>query len=114
MLDVVSWKIEGNRANHEVHQKISILNKYKYFLTQEWLCESIRSIDIQNQLDPTDQQAFNFNLNTINWKTYIRLCVYSIKKYLLNQRVEQFKPQNVDLLSLESNSYFSDITWALK
>jgi hypothetical protein len=40
--------------------------------------------------------------------------VYSIKKYLLNQRVEQFNPQNVDLLTLENNSYFSDITWALR
>lgn len=86
-LDVVSWKIEGNRAQHEAQQKIQLINKYKYFLTQEWLCESIKSIDIYNQLSPEDQQALDFNINSINWKTYARLCVYSIKKHLLNQYV---------------------------
>jgi hypothetical protein len=34
VLDVVSWKIEGNRAQHEMQQKLQLLNKYKYFLTQ--------------------------------------------------------------------------------
>lgn len=57
---------------------------------------------------------FDFNINAINWRTYVRLCVYSIKKHLLNENVEQFKPQTLNLLSPKNYPYFSDIMWALR
>ncbi len=52
-------------------------------------------------------------MNSINWKTYAKLCCYSINKYLLGVHVEKFNPANLDLLTLQKSSYFSDIVWAL-
>lgn len=114
-LEIVSWKIEGEKRSVEQEQKHSLISKYKYFLCNEWLCESIKTIDIFNQLTSEEQQIFDFNVNHINWKIYVKLCVYSIKKYILHQDVEQFKPESLDLLgSLDKSSYFSDIMWALR
>lgn len=71
---------------------MAVIEKYRYFLGKEWRCESIKTIDIFNQLNETEQHEFNFNVNTINWRVYIKLIVYSMKKYILNHYVEQFKP----------------------
>ncbi|CAM5999663.1 unnamed protein product [Sphagnum balticum] len=61
-----------------------------------------------------EQITFPFNVTSIDWKLYIRLCVYCIKKHLLRHQVEEFKPQALDLLGKKSSSYFSDIVWALR
>jgi hypothetical protein len=111
----VSWKIEGQRQTLEQEQQQAMISKYKYFLSKDWLCESNKTIDLFNQLSPEEQTLFNFNVNSLNWKVYIRLCVYSIKKYILNHYVEQFKPESMDLLgSLRKETYFSDVMWALR
>lgn len=115
MLDMVSWKIDGQRESRESEQKIGIIGKYKYFLCKEWLCESIKTIDLFNHLSSEEQLDFDFNVNHINWKVYAKLCVFAIKKHILNQHVEQFKPHSLDMLgSNRQESYFSDIMWALK
>lgn len=115
MLEIASWKIEGQRSGLEIDHRMSLINKYKYFLNQEWMCECIKAIDMTNRMKPEDQEEYCFNVNNINWKMYIRLCVYSIRKYLLNQQIEQFKPEAIDLLGKgKKESYFSDIMWALR
>lgn len=52
-------------------------------------------------------------MNSINWRTYAKLCCYSINKYLLGIHAEKFNPTSMDLLSLQKSTYFSDIVWAL-
>ena len=43
------------------------------------------------------------------------MCVYAIKKNVLNQHVEQFRPESMDLLeTTKKESYFSDIMWAMR
>ena len=38
-----------------------------------------------------------------------------MKKYILNHNVEQFKPESMDLLgTTKTESYFSDIMWAMR
>ena len=43
----------------------------------------------------------------------MKLCCYSINKYLLGMEVESFNPATLDLLSMQKSVYFSDIMWAL-
>ena len=112
-LDMKSWKIESQQESITVGKKKEIVRKYKYFFEREWICESNKSIDYFNYLSHEDQILFHFNVNSINWKTYAKLCCYSIKKYLLGIKVEQFSPSNLDLLNLQKSSYFSDILWAI-
>ena len=83
LLDVKSWKIEGTRAAQEEQQKQQLLNKYRYFLEQEWLCESIKSIDLFGQLTPEEQEKYHFNVNSIDWPHYIRLCIFAIRRHRL-------------------------------
>jgi hypothetical protein len=65
-------------------------------------------------IEGEERKRFPCNVNEIVWRTYARLCCFSIKKYLLNQKVEEFKPSNMNLLTMRpDNSYFSDILWAL-
>lgn len=113
LLDVKSWKIEANKAAIELEQKRKMIKKYQFFLSHEWICSSNKSIDAFNSLAPEEQALFNFNVNSINWKVYSRLCVYAIKKHLLNHHVEDFKADSMDLLSRKEGSYFNDIVWAL-
>lgn len=92
-----------------------LLNKYRYFLNKEWMCECIKAIDMTNRLGGEERGEYCFNVNDINWKVYIRLCVYAIRKHLLNQQIEQFKPEAHDLLGRgKKESYFSDIMWAMR
>lgn len=63
------------------------MRKYRYFLEHEWICESNKSIDYFSLLSNEDQLNLNFNVNVINWKTYAKLCCYSINKYLLGLQV---------------------------
>ncbi len=65
-------------------------------------------------MEQKEKLIFPFNVNAINWKVYAKLCCYAIKKSLLNQDVEHFQSHSMDLLATTpSNSYFSDIIWAL-
>lgn len=75
-----------------MQQKGKVVDKYRYFLSHEWECESIRAIDLFSQLGPEDQVALNFNLNQLNWKLYGKLWVYSVRKHLMGHQVEPFKP----------------------
>jgi hypothetical protein len=91
-----------------------LVDKYRYFLTHEWECESIKAIDLYNHLSPEDQLALNFNVNLINWRLYGKLCVHAVRRYLLGLHVEPFKPESMDLLGGHRHSYFSDIMWAMR
>lgn len=94
-------------------KKNEIIGKYRFYLSKEWICESNKSIDYFFSLSAQDQQRFHFNVNSINWRAYAKLCCYSVNKYLLGLEVEKFNPSSMDLLTMQKSSYFSDIMWAL-
>lgn len=87
MFDLKSWKIEAQQNNINTFKKMEIMKKYRHFFEREWVCESNKSIDYFNNLSHEDQLLFHFNVNSINWKTYAKLCCYSINKYLLGLEV---------------------------
>lgn len=112
MFDIPSWRIESQKDTIEQEQRRKLIKKYEYFLSHEWICESNNSIDLFFQLDAETQSRCNFNVNSINWPIYIRLCCFAIKRHLLNQPVEEFKSTSSDMLSRKTSSYFSDLVWA--
>lgn len=62
---------------------------------------------------PADKKILNFNINNLDWTHYIKQYCFGVQKYILGHNVEHYAARNMDMLEAKSNSYFSDIYWAL-
>ena len=93
--------------------KIDFLtDSFKFFVTQEWIFDCNRTIDLQNEMSPADWEIFNFDLRKLEWETFLYNYLYGIQKFIIgDDPVPDFKPENY--LLEKRKQYFNDITWTM-
>ncbi|KAH6935248.1 hypothetical protein HPB50_004817 [Hyalomma asiaticum] len=61
------------------------------FMTREWLFRPNNALRLQEELSPRDAQLFDFNVQHIEWSSYVDAYVLGIRKYLLKLKIPNYQ-----------------------
>ena len=64
------------------------LKALEFFLTHEFEFCTVNLKKLDGQLNGTDKRLFNFDVDSIEWKTYTQKYIAGIRKYLLHESDE--------------------------
>ena len=80
----------------EAVSKIDFLTEsFKFFVTQEWIFDSNKTIDLQNEMSAADREIFNFDLRKLEWETFLYNYLYGVQKFIIGDDPDpKFKPEN--------------------
>lgn len=63
------------------------INKFSsvisYFSSQQWRFSNDAVVKLWNRMNPTDQQIFNFDIDNLNWDTYLRQMIPGLRVYIM-------------------------------
>ena len=63
----------------------------RFFIKGEWTFKKPRLVNLWNGLTAEDQDLFLFNLESMDWRTYMHSLVLGIRVYLLKDGVDTVK-----------------------
>ena len=108
-------KIQANKLNKMLTRAEVLSETFSFFTTYHWVFETTKVNNLINYLSPEEQQKFQLDVTTIDWKFFFYHFCYGLQKYVLKENVQP--PGNLDdldLLTKQDSSYFFDIRWALQ
>ena len=87
---------------------------FHFFVIGEWIYECRKTRDMQSWLSESERPQYLLDCADIDMRYFLILNNYGIQKYILKENIEMPTHENANLLHLgNSQTYFSDIKWAL-
>lgn len=62
----------------------------EYFTTHEWRFNNENMLRLLGQMSPADRKIFDFNINDLDWRTYIESYVLGTRKFVLKDDPSTF------------------------
>jgi hypothetical protein len=71
---------------------------------------------ILNWMDDEEKRIFAIDVTSINWRTFVKIYFYGLKKFILKQDVEEIESSNENIVERSVRKYdtFMDIMWVYK
>jgi len=86
----------------------------EYFTMHEWDFQAKAMIDIWNQMSPTDQELFNYDLrqSSFRWEQYLEMYIIGVKKFILNEQLSNLPKARNQYKKLQLYSTALNVTVA--
>lgn len=79
--------LSGQRPRmRKIYGKLEkLMDAYNFFTTRDWSWEQRNSLAVLAELPPSELELFNFDVKTLNWKSYLEMYAIGIKKFILKE-----------------------------
>jgi len=68
----------------KMYKKINLFTSVlPYFTMQQWQIRSDAVLELWNRMNPTDRQIFYFNIDDLDWETYLKHMIPGLRVYLI-------------------------------
>ena len=73
----------------ETYKKINKFNSaISYFSSQQWRFSNDTVIKLWERMNPADREIFNFNIDNLDWESYLKHMIPGMRVYLVNDPME--------------------------
>lgn len=59
-----------------------------YFSSQQWRFCNDAVINLWERMNPADREIFNFNIDDLDWESYLKHMIPGIRVYLMNDPLD--------------------------
>lgn len=73
----------------KAYAKIDKFNSViSYFLSQQWRFCNDAVINLWERMNPADREIFNFNIDDLDWESYLKHMIPGMRVYLMNDPLD--------------------------
>jgi hypothetical protein len=102
------WKKKAQKY-HKLNNRVAVVEKlFRHFVATDWCFESIKIVEIFDNMDPEQRKLFNCNPRVIDWKVLTALNLYGLQKYVLRMDVSPPFHEQSKLITPLNMNYFQD------
>lgn len=59
-----------------------------YFSSQQWQYRNDAVMKLWGRINPADREIFDFNLDNLDWESYLKYLFLGMRVYVLNDPIE--------------------------